>query len=290
VVRGQTENLEEAAFKEFNGAFVGLLGRETPISPAQMQAFTDFAMQLAMPPNPVRALDNSLTTEEAAGRDLYMNFPITLLGSCDNCHRLRPNNGQFGTNGLMTFEGGRITENFKIPQLRNMYTKVGMFGFSADGGGVTGAQIRGFGFSHDGALDTLDNFFRDPVFLFPPPAAETRRQVTAFVLAFDSDLFPIVGQQVTWRPGASDVIESRLALLRTQAQTLTPRRVCDLVARATVNGTVFSALLQSDGSWAMRGGGLRSDAELRGLATVTQPLTFTCVPPGTGRRIALDQA
>ena len=290
VVRGQTESLEEAAFKEFNGAFVGLLGRETPISPAQMQAFTDFAMQLAMPPNPVRALDNSLTTEEAAGRDLYMNFPITLLGSCDNCHRLRPNNGQFGTNGLMTFEGGRISENFKIPQLRNMYTKVGMFGFSGDGGGATGAQIRGFGFSHDGALDTLDNFFRDPVFLFPPPAAETRRQVTAFVLAFDSDLFPIVGQQVTWRPGASDVIESRLALLRTQAQTLTPRRVCDLVARATVNGTVFSALLQSDGSWAMRGGGLRSDAELRGLATVTQPLTFTCVPPGTGRRIALDQA
>jgi DNA-binding beta-propeller fold protein YncE len=289
VVRGQTESLEEAAFKEFNGAFVGLLGRETPISPAQMQAFTDFAMQLAMPPNPVRALDNSLTTEEAAGRDLYMNFPITLLGSCDNCHRLRPNNGQFGTNGLMTFEGGRISENFKIPQLRNMYTKVGMFGFSGDGGGATGAQIRGFGFSHDGALDTLDNFFRDPVFLFPPPAAETRRQVTAFVLAFDSDLFPIVGQQVTWRPGASEIIESRLTLLRTQAQTLTPRRVCDLVARATVNGTAFSALLQSDGSWAMRGGGVRSDAELRALATVTQPLTFTCVPPGTGRRIALDQ-
>jgi len=290
VVRGQTESLEEAAFKEFNGAFVGLLGRETPISPAQMQAFTDFAMQLAMPPNPVRGLDNALTPEESAGRDLYMNFPITLLGSCDNCHRLRPSNGQFGTNGLMTFEGGRITENFKIPQLRNMYTKVGMFGFSADSGGVTGAQIRGFGFSHDGTLDTLDNFFRDPVFLFPPPAAETRRQVTAFVLAFDSDLFPIVGQQVTWRPGTSELIESRLTLLKSQAQTLTPRRVCDLVARATVNGTAFSALLQADGSWAMRGGGVRSDAELKGLATVTQPITFTCVPPGTGRRIALDQA
>jgi DNA-binding beta-propeller fold protein YncE len=290
VVRGQTESLEEAAFKEFNGAFVGLLGRETPISPVQMQTFTDFAMQLAMPPNPVRALDNSLTAEESAGRDIYMNFPITLLGSCDNCHRLRPNSGQFGTNGLMTFEGGRITENFKIPQLRNMYTKVGMFGFSADNGAITGAQIRGFGFSHDGTLDTLDNFFRDPVFLFPAPAAETRRQVTAFVLAFDSDLFPIVGQQLTWRPGASETIEGRLALLRGQAQTVAPRRVCDLVARATVNGASFSALLQGDGNWAMRGGGVRSDTELRGLATVTQPITFTCVPPGTGRRIALDQA
>jgi DNA-binding beta-propeller fold protein YncE len=290
VVRGQTETLEEAAFKEFNDAFVGLLGRETLISPAQMQAFTDFAMQLVMPPNPVRALDNSLTAEESVGRDLYMNFPVTLLGSCDNCHRLRPDNGQFGTNGLMTFEGGRITENFKIPQLRNMYTKVGMFGFSLDTGATTGAQIRGFGFSNDGTLDTLDNFFRDPVFNFPPPAADARRQVTAFVLAFDSDLLPAVGQQITWRPNSSETIESRLSLLRAQALAGGRRRGCDLVARATVNGTSYSALLQSDGTWTMRGGGTRSDTELRALATATQPITFTCAPPGTGSRLALDRA
>ena len=290
VVRGQTESLEEASFKEFNPAFVSLLGRETPLSTAQMQAFTDYVMQLSMPPNPVRALDNSLTSDESAGRDIYLNTPTTLLGSCDNCHRLRLNEGKFGTSGLMTFEGGRITENFKIPQLRNVYTKAGMFGFSADDGAATGAQIRGFGFSNDGAIDTLDNFFRDPVFLFPPPANESRRQVISFVLAFDSDLLPVVGQQITWRPGAGDVIESRLSLLRTQAQTTTPRRACDLVARATVNGVAYSALLQTDGSWAMKGGGTRSDAELRNLATVTQPLTFTCLPPGAGKRAALDQA
>ena len=289
VVRGQTESLEEASFKEFNPAFVSLLGREAPLSANQMQAFTDYVMQLSMPPNPVRALDNSLTSDEAAGRDIYLNTPTTLLGSCDNCHRLRLNEGKFGTSGLMTFEGGRITENFKIPQLRNVYTKAGMFGFSADDGAATGAQIRGFGFSNDGAIDTLDNFFRDPVFLFPPPANDSRRQVISFVLAFDSDLLPVVGQQLTWRPGASDVIESRLALLRTQAQTTTPRRACDLVARATVNGVAYSALLQADGTWAMKGGGTRSDAELRNLATVTQPLTFTCLPPGAGKRAALDQ-
>ncbi|MBM4191624.1 MAG: hypothetical protein FJ196_00920 [Gammaproteobacteria bacterium] len=290
MVRGQTETLEEAAFKEFNSAFVGLLGRETPISTTQMQAFTDFAMQLVMPPNPVRALDNSLTTEESAGRDLYLNFPVTLLGSCDNCHRLRPDNGQFGTNGLMTFEGGRITENFKIPQLRNVYAKAGMFGFSLDTGAPTGAQIRGFGFSNDGSLDTLDNFFRDPVFNFPSPAADTRRQVTAFVLAFDSDLLPVVGQQITWRPNSSESIENRLSLLRAQAQAGGARRGCDLVARITVNGTAYSALLQPDGAWAMRGGGTRSDTELRTLATATQPITFTCAPPGTGNRLALDRA
>jgi len=242
-----------------------------------------------MPPNPVRALDNSLTADEAAGRDIYMNFPITLLGSCDNCHRLRPTAGQFGTNGLMTFEGGRITENFKIPQLRNVYAKAGMFGFSADGSAGAGAQIRGFGFSHDGAVDTLDNFFRDPVFLFPPPATTTRRQVIAFVLAFDSDLLPVVGQQVTWRPGAETAVETRLTLLREQARTSSPRPACDLMARATVNGTAYSALLQNDGSWAMRGGGSRSDAQLRELASAAQPITYTCLPPGTGKRTALDQ-
>lgn len=289
LVRGATESLEEAAFKEFNSAFVALLGRETVLPATQMQAFTDFVMQLAMPPNPIRALDNSLSEQESAGRSFYMNFPSTLLGSCDNCHRLRPLEGQFGTNGLMTFEGGRITENFKIPQLRNMYTKVGMFGFSGDSSAATGAQIRGFGFSHDGAVDTLENFLRDPVFIFPPPADVTRRQVAAFVLAFDSDFLPIIGQQITWRPGASSAIEDRLSLLRTQAQTRTPRASCDLVARITANGVAHSALLQPDGNWALRGGGTRSESQLKELASVTQPITFTCLPPGTGQRAALDR-
>ena len=286
-VRGAVETLEEAAFKEFNGAFIGLLGRETVLTPTQMQAFTDFAMRLAMPPNPIRALDGSLTTDEAAGRNIYLNVPTTLLGSCDNCHRLRPAEGKFGTGGLMSFEGGRITENFKVPQLRNVYTKAGMFGFSADGGGNTGAQIRGYGFSHDGAIDTLDNFFRDPVFFFPAPADQSRRQVISFVLAFDSDLAPVVGQQVTWRPGSPEGVESRLALLRGQA-TAPGGAACDLVARGNINGVAYSALLQPDGSWSMRGGGTRSDSALKELATAAQPLTFTCLPPGNGRRAALD--
>lgn len=289
VVRGTTESLEEAAFKEFNSAFVALLGRETALPADQMQAFTDFVMQLAMPPNPVRALDNSLTEQESAGRNFYMNFPSTLLGSCDNCHRLRPLEGQFGTNGLMTFEGGRITENFKIPQLRNMYTKVGMFGFSGDNSAATGLQIRGFGFSHDGAVDTLENFLRDPVFIFPSPADVTRRQVAAFVLAFDTNLLPIVGQQVTWRPGTSSAIEDRLSLLRNQALIRTPRPSCDLIARITANGVAHSALLQLDGNWAFKDGSIRNEAQLKELASVAQPITFTCVPPGTGQRVALNR-
>jgi DNA-binding beta-propeller fold protein YncE len=287
-VRGVVESLEEASFKEFNGAFVALNGRATPLAAADMQAFTDFAMQLAMPPNPVRALDNSLTADEAAGRDLYLNTPTTLLGSCDNCHRLRPAQGQFGTSGLMSFEGGRITENFKVPQLRNVYTKAGMFGFSLDAGGSTGEQIRGFGFSNDGAIDTLENFFKDPVFFFPAPADENRRRVVAFVLAMDSDLAPVVGQQVTWRPDSPPAIDARLQLLRERAAVTSPRPECDLMVRGSIEGTAYAGLLQTDGTWLMRGGATRTDPALRALATAAQPLTFTCLPPRSGRRAALD--
>ena len=288
-VRGSVESLEEASFKEFNPAFVSLVGRQTPLSEADMQAFTDFAMALKMPPNPVRALDNSLNATEQAGRDIYFNVNnITLLGSCNHCHSLDPAAGRFGTGGLMSFEGFRITENFKVPHLRNMVQKLGMSGFSGDSSAATGPQIRGFGFANDGSIDTLNNFFSDPVFNFPAPAVTSRGQVTAFMLAMDSDLLPVVGQQVTWRPGAVDAVEARLNLLKQQARVTTPRAACDLVVRANIDGIAHTGLMQSDGNWQIRSGAVLSDASLRALASVSQPLSFTCAPPGDGKRIALN--
>ena len=289
VVRGKLETLEEASFKEFNSAFVGLLGRQTALSDADMQAFTDFAMALKMPPNPIRALDNSLTAAEQAGRNTYFNVNnITGLGSCNHCHTLDPAAGKFGSGGLMSFEGFRISENFKVPQLRNVYQKLGMFGFSADVGASTGPQIRGFGFANDGSLDTLTSFFSDPVFNFPAPVATTRDQVIAFSLVMDSDFLPVVGQQVTWRPGVPDAVESRLTLLKLQARPTTNRPACDLVARASIDGVAHSGLLLADGTWQMRSGARLDDAALRALASSTQPITFTCLPPGNGKRVALN--
>ncbi len=288
-VRGAVETKEEASFKEFNPAFVDLLGRLTPLSDADMQAFTDFALALKMPPNPVRALDNSLSAAEQAGSNTYFNVNnITGLGSCNHCHSLNPSAGQFGTGGLMSFEGFRITENFKVPHLRNMYQKVGMFGFSGGAGAATGPQIRGFGFSNDGGIDTLINFFSDPVFNFPAPVATTRDQVIAFVLAMDTDLLPIVGQQVTWRPGAPDAVEARLTVLKAQAQVTAPRAACALAVRGNIDGNAHTGLMQANGSWLMRSGALLADTALRALATASQPLTFTCLPPADGKRVALN--
>src|SRR5215218_953749 len=64
---------EEAAFGKFNPAFKGLLGRSDVIPAADMQAFTDFVLQITYPPNPIRHLDNALTPDQAAGRNFFMN-------------------------------------------------------------------------------------------------------------------------------------------------------------------------------------------------------------------------
>jgi hypothetical protein len=115
--------------------------------------------------------------------------------TCHGCHTLdaqgnaefgvfRP--GFFGTNGEYSFENE--SQVFKVPHLRNMYQKVGMFGmpqvpfltpesvlgprlggFSAlDTRPFSGPQLRGFGFFHDGSIDTLHRFHGAAVFLARP--------------------------------------------------------------------------------------------------------------------------
>lgn len=280
------ETLEEAAFKDFNDSFVSLLGRGSVLTSTELQDLTNFALKLSLPPNPIRALDNSLTAQEQAGKDIYFNkADVTGLGSCNNCHTLDAAKGQFGTAGLLTYEGTRFSDNFKVPHLRNIYQKVGMFGYSLEGSNQ-GKQYRGFGLGNDGSVDTLVTFFSDPVFVFDSPATD-RKNMAAFVLAFDSDYLPVTGQQLTWRPGTSSAISNRLALLKQQAKVTTPRPACDLQVSGYINGANLSGLFQSDGSWKLQGGKSISDSALMAMATASQPLTFTCLPPGTGTRTAL---
>jgi hypothetical protein len=282
------DTLEEAAFKEFNHAFVGLIGRQTELSEEQMDQFTDFAMQLVPPPNPVRALDDSLTTEQAAGRDIYFNQSnITGLGGCNDCHRLDPDNGFFGTSGESTFEGSGVSQFFKTPHTRNAYQKVGMFGSSQDNllENWSGPQIKGFGYLHDGSSDTLINFFRPPTFNFPNPATTTRRQVSEFVMVFDSDLKPVVGQQVTLTQDNGAVAGPRLDLLVSRAQA----GDCDLVARSSSAqfGGAISGRLVSGTNFKLSTGVTVSDANIRSNVISTgEPVTYTCVPPGDGVRIS----
>jgi hypothetical protein len=134
------------------------------------------------PPDPVCTLDVS-------------DFQNT----CNGCHRLDPDAnaelgvakpGLFGSSGLYTNDG--VAHVLKIPHLRNIYQKVGMFGsvqtrrgvgltniadsiFGPRTGGLlgaqnahTGEQIRGFGFTHAGEEDTIFHFFSSSGFARSP--------------------------------------------------------------------------------------------------------------------------
>jgi cysteine-rich repeat protein len=275
---------EQAAFKKFNPAFEGLLGRSEQLTTAEMQAFTDFILQVTYPPNPIRALDNSLTTDEDAGRAFYFGPISDTIATCNGCHVLNPAAGFFGSDGRSTFEGE--TQHFKVAHLRNAYQKVGMFGISGIGP-FLGAQVRGFGFLHDGSVDTVFTFLNAPVFQFPGGNSQ-RRQVERFILAFDSDLAPVVGQQITLTDANAAVVSDRIGRLVAQAAA----SECDVVVKGNVAGQQRGWYRRSDGKFRSDRSSepLLTEAALRGLpATTGQPLTYTCVPPGSGVRVGVDR-
>jgi len=292
---------ENAAFKKFNVAFSGLLGRDGPLTDAEMQAFTDFILQVTYPPNPIRALDNSLTPDQQAGHDFFFNAtPSDTVFSCNGCHKLSPTAGSFGSDGFSTFENE--TQHFKIAHLRNLYQKVGMFGMPSipflnpGDNGFQGDQVRGFGFLHDGSIDTVFRFHNAVV--FNPSGLNTngfandtqRRQVEQFMLAFDSNVAPVVGQQVTLNSTNASTAGPRIDLMKARAAI----GECDLIVKGTIAGeqrgwtTLLGApdTFQSDRS----ADGYVNDAVLRARANTSgQELTYTCVPPGSGRRSGVDR-
>jgi len=301
---------EVAAFKQFNPAFEGLIGRNTLLSDTEMQAFTDFMMQNTYPPNPVRSLDNSLSADQAAGRNLYLTRIVNLARSdtgevfapvpCAGCHTLDPDGnsqygvprpGFFGTSG-MSVSGESAGQTFKIPHLRNVYTKVGMFGTGNDtqhigGTPFMGDQVRGFGLAHDGSVSHLDKFITATG--FQPFFNDTERgQVISFVLAYDAELAPVVGQQMTLSASSGADATARVGLLEARAAT----GECDLVAKADTGTSRKGYLYLNNGTY-QRDRAAESplaSSALRALATESgQEVTFTCTPPGSGQRMGVDR-
>src|SRR5256712_7929939 len=137
-------------FEKFNVAFVGLLGLPghcsvTTSQPCQgaadcptgelcvglsdtaMQAFADFILEVMLPPNPVRALDGSLTTAQQGCKTFFNTVTSDTVQTCNGCHALNPAQSHFGTDGFSSFEAE--TQDFKTPHLRNPHQKIGRFGF-----------------------------------------------------------------------------------------------------------------------------------------------------------------
>ncbi len=322
--RGDRRGLEE-----FNPAFVGLLGDDRQLRRKQMQQFENFLASIHFPPNPFRRLDNSLPTSlklddqfrtgrfgRAGGRlpngnavrglDMFRTRGLDSGIHCVQCHALPTGagsdartelDGSFspipaGPNGEanLTLIGDDASEQlgFKVPHLRNAYDKVGME--------FTRKRSRsGFGFFHDGAVDSLARFVGSEI--FDVRSDQEVADLVALMLAFSGsdlgveagdppgaasqDAHAAVGRQATISGPAE-----QSALIRDMIE-LADAGVVELVARGLESGRERSWIYRAaDGRFHSGNDAGLTRSELTGRAAPGRELTFTVVPAGSADLIA----
>jgi DNA-binding beta-propeller fold protein YncE len=317
---------EVLAFKAFNVAFPGLLGRASQISDADMTSFTNFILEVMYPPNPIRKLDNSLTPLQQEGSNLFFGRdtffdPFGPALNCNSCHTidrnvnagLVPRPGFFGSNTLTTEVAGPIT--LKNPHLRNLYQKVGKFGMPEGPiflpgpgfGDQQGEQVRGFGFTHDGGTDTIFHF----LFASNFGTGEVQPGIPPLIGG------PIANPQGIKLDASGQheraaleafvfAMDSNFAPIVGQQVTLTGSngaaagaRIAMFLARAAADECEVIAFNSKTGEGYLYSGGVflrdkagnssLSASQLRGLAAEDANITYLCVPKGNGRRLALDR-
>jgi YVTN family beta-propeller protein len=276
-----TPGNDVSSFKDFNPAFVELLGQAEEIPDSAMDAFARFVLTIRYPPNPNQRLDRAMDREQQAGFEFFTGPFLSGAGqvNCEGCHNL-----PLGTNRLINFENIQVGRDMKTAHLRNLYQKVGRFN-------VPGPQVSGFGLLHDGTLDTVVNFLRLDTFFFPGKTEEekdvTRRFLESYIMAFDTGMAPAVGRQLTISDELREKDRQLIDLLVTRAAA----GDCDLTARGWEQKRLRGWLLRNGSFY-----GDRSDETVLNLEGLLsryrrhgEPLTITCVPPGDGLRSALDR-
>jgi|GEM_PF-368531 len=304
------ESQERAAFQEFRGAFEELLGRPTAVSEEEMETFTDFVLQLRYPPNPNRNIDDTLTAKAKIGENVYFNKKSTGFDSyddkiqvtCNDCHEVDPSIQRFGTNTKMSFEGVESVQDMKVPHLRNVYSRIGMFGQvlrpedNTSTGRFMGDQVTGYGLSHDGAVDTMENFLTVRVFHVDDADVAP---VFEYVTQVPTGLAPMVGQQVTLTPDD----QSQIPLLSTMVDEASAHlnnakfrtAKCELTVSGMIDNKPHSSLYfpAKSGVAATLMSDTGESFSLGDLVTASKKknnsLTFMCAPTGNGKRIALDR-
>jgi hypothetical protein len=323
--RGDRDGIEQ-----FAPTFKNLQGTEDELSDDEMKEFKDFLATITFPPNPFRNLDNTLPTsidtgETSLGRGIrpagqplppgnpqrgLTLFRGTTTQSCIPCHTLptgvgadarfinnRWQNIPLGTNSehhVAMVAMRRTTElPFKVQQLRNLPDKLGF--------NLRGPISRsGFGFFHDGRVDSLVSFLQDG---FDITSDQDTADLISFLFTFTgSDLPPGSVTDINRAPGLpSRDTAASVGFQATVTNNISNQRTLFMMATARAASTrvdlIVNALKNGQHrAWLMRGIQFISDksetnttTEVLALATPTTPLTFTLVPLGSGTRLALDR-
>jgi YVTN family beta-propeller protein len=248
--------------------------------------------------------------------------PPTLLDNnvlaCVTCHTFptgagtdhRLQGGTFvpfpvGPNGehhlMLVSQDGSTNVTIKVPQLRNLYEKVG---FEA----TQLSNHSGFGLLHDGSVDSIARFVSEPVFTVT--SDQQVANLVALMLSFSGSDLPqgstnpavgeppgppskdthaAVGRQSTL-VSAANPDPGQLALLASMVSLADANKV-GLVVKGTqagiqrgysyVNGSAF---FQSD-----RAVEIKTVGQLQNAAALGSELTYTVVPNGSQIRIGIDR-
>jgi len=314
---------------EFSQTFTNLQAAAATLTTNEMKEFKEFLATIHFPPNPFREFNNTLATNvplrghfsigggalpkgaQLPNGNAFLgmkNVSFPNAGGCLECHSfpsgLAPDgaNVPFGPDGehnLGLVSHGRLGGIFLKPsQLRGLFEKTGLDFDSTN-------SRAGFGFSHHGNADTLTRFLQN-AFPFVTGNDQRTADFVAFLLSFSGSDLPLaipdfiinpvglpskdvpaaVGKQVTANsPASVPRIDEMLALANS------PTSRIELIVRGPKDGlnrgwlyVPISGDFQSD-----RNAERISAAALRALAGSGNELTYTIVPEGTGRRIALDR-
>jgi DNA-binding beta-propeller fold protein YncE/mono/diheme cytochrome c family protein len=314
----------------FAPTFVELQGADAEPSAQEMQEFEDFLATLTFPPNRYRNFDNTLPTEVAlvgefalghnqlpAGQlmpkgNAVSGFEIFKI-TCTGCHTI---NSGLGTDGLIISQGlpdtvapsgpngerfvatialpRALNLPFKVPQLREISEKRG---FSLRGP----VSRAGFGFMHDGRMDTLTHFLESGFpghFNLDWVTADTE----AFLLALrGSDLAQMATTEHQIGPASRDVpaatgfqtiltssdLTDKVAAMIDLTGSSTGR--LELIVRAMRNGQSRAWLRRGDFYMSDKSGETSSLSEALAHATPDAPVELMLVPSGSGVRLALDR-
>jgi hypothetical protein len=276
---------------------------------SDMDAYTAFIDTVGFPPNPFRTLNDfspalvpvpsqlgggqMVTGNAQQGRADYQNELLDAgVFSCNNCHALPTGTSRNLFNGSAEGE----SQDFKIPHLRNMYEKVGFDVIrpnlqtgnanSSDNNIGLPVQKRGFGFIHDGSI-SMTEFLAASVFTSTP---QQEIDMFAFMLAFPTESKPAVGHQLTVTSAtiATCVSGSILTTLINQAEAGN----CDLAVRGVVGAQAKGYAYDVDTNLFVPDSIVETPQSRSALCNTIASgdvLTFMGVPPGAGRRLALDR-
>ena len=326
---------DRRGIEAFNPAFVDLLGDDSELSAAEMAAFKEYLSSLTFPPNPYRGLDNSLpealplTGQRTSGRfsmvglplgvgnakrglQLYSNNFLDSQFQCSSCHTLPTGMavngsirspilnfsvgmgslpiGPMGENHLgVVSTDGFTNVSIKVPQTRNMHEKVGMEFTSTE-------SLSGFGFAHDGTVDSLANFFSAS--LFSPRSDQDIADLVALNMAFSGSDFGDANPLLSAPAPLSKDSHAAVGAQASVTGTSLPARANELLSLARAQ-KIDLVVAQGRQSYAFNRASDRfmgdagqtplSLSQLLALANVQTPQTWTALPSGLAGRIGLDR-